>query len=454
MNEIVMPHDLDLEKTVLGSVIESIHVYNEIRDILTEDCFYLEFHKNVFRVYKEIESKGESPDVTLVTSCFLSKYPNANMMDIVSLTMHNTFVGLYSHVCRLMDLSARRKIISIGHQLLTKGQLEQEDVSDLATYANESLSNLYINTDNSISTINDAVKGVYSIIDQNKSGATSLTGSPTGFSTFDQKGGGLQKGNLIIIAGETSQGKTSFALSVINNTARFGTKVAIYSLEMSKEELAARMMSIESGVPANQILYAPLADYQFERLDKSINGLCNSCILFDDRSNSNIDTIINSIRSMKMKYDIDGVMIDYLQILNVNMKDSNKEQQMGDVSRRLKNLAKDLGIWIIALSQLSRNQQSSEPSLKRLRDSGQIAEAADIVALVYRPEVYNLRFPEPFFGYETSGYAMIDFAKGRNIGLLKILCRFDKETTHFIDVPIHEIPKSDIIQHTKTPVPF
>ena len=136
---------------------------------------------------------------------------------------------------------------------------------------------------------------------------------------------------------------------------------------------------------------------------------------------------------MKLKYGISGVVIDYLQILNVNMKGSTKEQQMADVARRLKNLAKELDVWIIALSQLNRDSQNPQPSLNRLRDSGQIAEAADVVILIYRPEVYGKQYPQPFRNAVTGGTAMLDVAKGRNIGLLKLICGFDMFTTHFYE---------------------
>ena len=150
---------------------------------------------------------------------------------------------------------------------------------------------------------------------------------------------------------------------------------------------------------------------------------------------------------MKIKHDIDGAVIDYLQILNVNMKGANKEQQMGDVARRLKNLAKDLDIWIIALSQLNRDNLNPVPTLARLRDSGQIAEAADVVILIYRPEVKDKPYPDEFKNVSTKGTAMIDIAKGRNIGLLKFICGFDASTTRFYDldcVPIGNM--SDSIQ--------
>lgn len=432
-NNSLLPHDLDIERVVLSTIITNRFAFNEVRDILDRDCFYLDFHQQVFSIIQEIESKGDEPDVVLVYTEYAKKYGSASASDIAELGTSQSNVNCYRHACILKDLHIRRVLINIGMQLQFRGYSQMEDVADISQYAHDEIKNLFSRTDSTISSITDAIKGVYVIVDRNKSGGNQLTGNPTGFNQLDKKSGGLQKTVLMIIAGETSQGKTSFALSIINNTVKTGAKVAIYSLEMNKEQLAARLMAQESGVPANQILYSPLADYQLETLDKSIRGLCNSTILFDDRSSSNIDTIINSIRSMVNKYQIDGVVIDYLQILNVNMKNANKEQQMADVARRLKNLAKDLNIWIIALSQLNRDQNNPQPTFNRLRDSGQIAEAADIVAFVYRPEVYgtNKSFPEPFCKYDPSGLAMIDMAKGRNIGIFKFLTKFNEETTCF-----------------------
>lgn len=449
------PNDIDLENIVLGTIISNASGYNEIRDIVNEDCFYNDFNKKLFQIFKEVELKGEQPDAVIIAQEYRKKYSELKVVELMKVCDYSSMTNLYSHTCRLNDLSTRRKFIDLGIYLQSKGQSERDDILDISSYAGQFLENIYSFSENNISSIKDAVKSVYKIVEDNKSSKTVLTGSPTGFQKIDKKTGGLQKSDLIIIAAETSQGKTSLALSILNNTVKHGTKVSVYSLEMKKEQLAARLMSMESGISSSQILYSPLDDWQFERLDKSINGLYNSSILFDDRSTSNIDAIINSIRAMVSKYQIDGVVIDYLQILSVNMKGSNKEQQMADVARRLKNLAKELDIWIIALSQLNRDSQNPVPSLNRLRDSGQIAEAADVVIFVYRPEIYLRSFPDPYKDKETEGYALIDVAKGRNIGLLKMLCKFDKETTHFIDVYESDIPtKSTSVIKQSNPLPF
>ena len=307
---------------------------------------------------------------------------------------------------------------------------------------------MFRQSSDNIYTLKDGLTRVHQQVNRNLSGQTSLTGTPTGFDQFDRRSGGLQKSDLIIIAAEQSMGKTSLLMSILRFAALSGTKSIIYSMEMRKEQIASRLASIESGVPANQIMYSQLTSSQLESFDKGLARLLHLPIYFDDNSTSNIDSIINSIRYMKRKYDIDGAAVDYLQILNVNMKGANKEQQMGDVARRLKNLAKELDIWIIALSQLNRDKDNPVPSIARLRDSGQIAEAADVVMLIYRPEVKGKPYPGEFSNVETKGTAMIDVAKGRNIGIMKFICKFDAPTTHFYD--LQDIPISANVE----PDPF
>lgn len=428
----IMPYDEDLEKLILGTIISNKFGYDEIRDIISLDSFYVPFHQNIYQIFKDIEKKGEEPHVVNIGREYHKKYGEIKLVEISNLGEIYSLSNIYSDCCELNNLSTRRKLLELGIYLQSKSSAGQDDVSDIISSVNDRLETLYKSSENSVFTIKEAIKGVYDIIDRNASNTNQLTGTPTGLTEFDKRAGGLQTSDLVIIAAETSQGKTSLALSIANHAAINGEPIAIYSLEMKKEQCAARLMAINSGIPANELLYSRISSQTFEQLDQSISSIYNSKIYFDDRSTSNIDLIINSIRSMVLKYKIKGVIIDYLQILNVNMKGANKEQQMADVARRLKNLAKDLDIWIIALSQLNRDNQNPVPNLNRLRDSGQIAEAADTVIFIYRPEIYNKPFPEPFEKYDTRGYAMIDVAKGRNIGIFKMLCQFQKETTHFI----------------------
>lgn len=429
----VQLRDEDSEKIVLGTIITERNALEEVRELLSKDSFYNPFHLQIYKAILQVASSGSRPDVVAVKNKLIANGVKFDLMEYMRIASNCTF-DLYQYAARLHDLAIRRKFWDIGQYLVSNSYSEAEDILDVSNSVSNELASLFKSSSTTISTINDGLESVYGMINDNLLGNRPLTGISTGFEKIDSKSGGLQKSDLIIIAGETSQGKTSFAVSIMRNAVSLGAKIAMYSMEMKKEQITARILSMESGVPANQIMYSRLTDSQIQAIDVGVGKMSGKGIYFDDRSTSNIDTIISSIRYMKLKFGIDGAIIDYLQILNVNMKGANKEQQMGDVARRLKNLAKELDIWIIALSQLNRDTMNPVPTLGRLRDSGQIAEAADVVILIYRPEVNNKSYPNDFSNVDTKGTAMIDIAKGRNIGLLRFICGFNAATTCFYNL--------------------
>jgi replicative DNA helicase len=358
---------------------------------------------------------------------------------------------LRQYACGIYDKHIRRKFFEVSRYLERNSYYEDSDIADVAEQANKMLADLFRDVQTGIITLSEAINRAHKQIEENSKGEKTVTGTPTGFSKIDRKTGGLQAGDLIIIAGDTSQGKTSFALSICKNAARCGEKIAFFSLEMTSVQLAARVMAMESGIPVSDILYRPFDAYRWEKLDGSVSRIYDLPIYIDERATSSIDRIISSIRHFVFKYGIKGAVVDYLQILSINMKGVNKEQQLGDVSRRLKNLAKDLNIWIIALSQLNRNGNSHVPSRDRIRDSGQIVEASDILWLVYRPEHYdrNGSYPEPLHNERIYGTAMIDLAKGRNAGTGRFLVGFDAPTTHF-----YELDEGQMLKKEKEDEPF
>jgi replicative DNA helicase len=435
----ILPCDINAEKVVLGTIMTERNALSDVCELLTPDVFYDPFHKEIYKAVLEISKRGDRPDVVMVLNELAKSGKAPDAFRLSEISSCYTY-DLYQHAALIHDKAKRREFVSIAMQLNNSALDESNDIVDVLTETEDRLKNLFAASGGNIHTINEAIKGVKEQINRNHSGSDRLTGTPTGFPQFDSKSGGLQKSDLIVIAADTSQGKTSLAVTIALSAAQHGSPVAMYSMEMKKEQIAARMMSVESGVPANTILYSKLTDEQFDSIDRGLARLYDKPVYFDDRSTSNIDTIIASIRSLKAKYGIDGAIVDYLQILNVNMKGANKEAQMGEVARRLKNLAKELDIWIMALSQLNRDPTNTAPSLTRLRDSGQIGEAADVVILIYRPEVYKRSFPEPFHNANTTNTALIDVAKGRNIGLLKFLCGFDKKTTKFYELDGNYIP--------------
>lgn len=437
----IMPHSVEVEESVLGTIIADANVLNDFRDLIVPDAFYITKNKEIYECILSISERGDHVDIITVFNECQKRQLDITAFDIAQLAQkYNIFFD--ERVSILLEKYQRRKIFEIGSLLTSNALSGVNDISDILTEAKDRMNGIFSGNRENVYTMKDAVEAVYDNIQKNFKGVGELTGDPTGFKKLDKRSGGLQTSDLIIVAADTSMGKTSFSIKLAMNC---GCPIAFYSMEMKKEQIAARMISIASGVPANEILFSKLDSGQIISIDKGAAKVVNYPVYFDDRSTSNIETILSSIRMMKIKYGIKGVIVDYLQILNVNMKGTNKEQQMGDVARRLKNIAKELDIWVIALSQLNRDLQNPVPSLGRLRDSGQIAEAADMVILIYRPEVYGKRYPEEFSNTDTQGTAMIDVAKGRNVGLMKFIVGFKKENTNFYDlddVPIYEVKEN------------
>lgn len=429
-----LPKHEEAERMVLASIMTEKNALAEVRELLPIEAFYFDNHRDIYKACINISDKGEMPDIVAVMNELPKLKSKVTPYELGQIAGNHTPFYMQDAAI-VFDKYKRRQFFEIGCFLETHCFSEEKDITEVFDEAKQKLDGIFTENDNTVFTMKDAIQGVYDNINRNLSGGGTLTGYPTGFREFDKRSGGLQTSDLIIVAADSSQGKTSLAIKLALNA---NCPIAFYSMEMKKEQIAARMISIETGVPANEILFSRLDGGRLSTIDKGIARLTDRLIYFDDKSTSNIESILASIRMMKVKYGIKGVIVDYLQILNVNMKGANKEQQMGDVARRLKNIAKDLDIFVIALSQLSRDRDNPEPSTSRLRDSGQINEAADVTLLIYRPEIYGKRYPEPFSNAETKNTALIKVDKGRNIGLLSFLVGFDAKTTNFHE--LDEIP--------------
>lgn len=429
-------NDLKAEQYVIGSLLVDPTAYTLVSQYLDEDCFYEPMCRDIWKAVDNMGKQGMPIDVISVSAELSKQKSNVTALDLMNISAQiASSAHVEYHAIRLQDLGRRRKLWVVGQQLSKVGLSEEILTADAHQEAIESIGGVFEKADG-VFTLNDAMNSLNEIMVKNATVGGVTTGTKTGMERFDEKGG-LQKSDLIIVAGETSQGKTSLALCITRHAIENGAKVAFYSMEMTKEQLTARLLSAKTNIPANNILYSgSLAPSEIRMIDDARGKLPGENLFFDDKSTSNIDSILLSIRMLKMQKDIDGAVVDYLQILNVNSRSTSfsREQAMGDAARRFKNLAKELNIWIIALSQLSRDSNCPEPNLNRLRDSGQIGEAADVVILVYRAEYYNRAYPAPFDNkddYPTDGTAMIDVAKGRNIGTFKFFMGFNKNTTNF-----------------------
>lgn len=429
-------NDPKAEQYVIGSLLVDPTAYTLVSQYIDEDCFYDPMCRDIWKAVDNMGKQGMPIDVISVSAELSKQKSNVTALDLMNISAQiASSAHVEYHAIRLQDLGRRRKLWVVGQQLSKVGLSEEILTADAHQEAIESIGGVFEKADG-VFTLDDAMNSLNEIMVKNATVGGVTTGTKTGMERFDEKGG-LQKSDLIIVAGETSQGKTSLALCMTRHAIENGAKVAFYSMEMTKEQLTARLLSAKTNIPANNILYSgSLAPSEIRMIDDARGKLPGENLFFDDKSTSNIDSILLSIRMLKMQKDIDGAVVDYLQILNVNSRSTSfsREQAMGDAARRFKNLAKELNIWIIALSQLSRDSNCPEPNLNRLRDSGQIGEAADVVILVYRAEYYNRAYPAPFDNkddYPTDGTAMIDVAKGRNIGTFKFFMGFNKNTTNF-----------------------
>jgi replicative DNA helicase len=432
------PQAIELEESVLGALMIEKEAYSIVSEFLKAECFYKNANQKIYSTIQSLAMNNEPIDMHTVTeqlrkNGFIDDVGGPYYITLLTVNVSST-AHLEYHARIVYQKFLSREMIRISNEVMCMAYDDKVDVDEIMSYATKNLTEVSNFNGGSILRMNEAIEQMIKNVEFNSQDKKISSGSLTGFSDFDKRSGGIQKSDLIIIAAESSQGKTSLALSIANNISISGDAIAIYSMEMRAIQLAARFTSFESKIPANEILYGKFDLMQFQVLDSSISRLINSKIYIDEKSTSNLDSIVSSIRGMVKNYGIKGAVVDYIQLVHVSDRGMNKEQQTALIARTFKNLAKDLDIWIIALSQLSRDNTNPVPSIKRLRDSGQIEEAADIVWLIYRPEqVGRNQFPEPYETHATEGMALNYIAKGRNIGTFNFMSRFDKKTTHFFE---------------------
>ena len=428
--------DIECEEAVLATLLSDVNAFDRLAEYLSVDCFCDSKHREVYKAIVSLQEAGEPVDLITVTTQLGKEGSEVTPFDVAQLSSKAVnFLNQSNYVQHLKELSIRRNLWFIGQELVNAGTTEAVPLDEVQNCFKEKFDSLFDLPNSNVSTMRQGIEELCSVINANYEGEIGKLITKTGFSKLDEVRG-LRNSDLVILAGDTSQGKTSFAQSLTLSAILQEKKVAFYSMEMTRLQLCARLISAVSGIPSNHITDQRLTDWEAEAFNKAVGTLPLDNLYFDDRSSSNVDMIISSIRTMTRKHGITGVVIDYLQILSVNgsSRQSTEEQQLGEIARRLKNLAKELDIFIVLLSQLNRDPNNPLPRRERLRGSGQIAEAADMVLLVYRPEVYGTQYPKPFDTVSTRGTAMIRVAKNRNGGLVDFICGFDSGLTKFFDM--------------------
>jgi replicative DNA helicase len=360
---------------------------------------------------------------------------------VTSLTNRVASAAHIEHHARIVTQKfIQRELIRISSEIVHDSYEDTTDVFELLDKAEQNLFNIADkNLRTSYNEINSLLSATIKEIDEARKHEDALTGCPSGFSTLDRLTGGWQKSDLIIVAARPSMGKTAFTLSLARNAAvDFKKGVAFFSLEMSAQQLVKRLISAETEIPAEKIIKGHLAEHEMVQLVKLSGRLGEAPIFIDDTPAINIFELRAKCRRLKMQHDIQLVVIDYLQLMTASDsgKGGNREQEISQISRSLKSIAKELNIPIIALSQLSRKVEdrggAKRPMLSDLRESGAIEQDADLVCFLYRPEYYGLDVDES--GLPTKGIAEVIIAKHRNGALENVRVRFVDKYIKFVDL--------------------
>ena len=439
----IPPEAVDLEEVVLGALMLEKEAVNAVIDILTPEVFYKEAHQLIFAAIKDLFTKSEPIDILTVTNHLKS----TNDLDAVGGAYYisqltNRVVSsanIEYHSRIILQKHIQRQLIQISSETIKDAYEDSADVFDLLDNAENKLfqiseNNLRRNYDQ----MPDLVKLAIEDIEKAKNSGSQLRGVPSGYTELDRITQGWQKSDLIILAARPSMGKTAFALNMARNAAvDFNKPIAFFSLEMSSVQLVTRLISSETSLTADKLRTGRLEEYEWQQLNTKVTPLINAKIFIDDTPQLSVFDLRAKCRRLKQQHDIQMIFIDYLQLMTAKTeKNGNREQEISNISRSLKSLAKELNIPVLALSQLSRSVEtrpgSKKPILSDLRESGAIEQDADMVLFIYRPEYYGLSEDEDHSS--TKGKAVVSIAKHRNGKLGDVELRFVGQYARFEDL--------------------
>ncbi|HMM11389.1 MAG TPA: replicative DNA helicase [Bacteroidales bacterium] len=438
----IPPQATDLEEVVLGAMMLEKEAVNTVIDILRPEVFYKDAHQRIYAAIQSLFSKLQAVDILTVTNelrlsgdlelvggpYFISQLTNR----VVSAA------NIEFHARIILQKYIQRELISISSDIIRDAYEDTTDVFDLLDKAESSLFNVSeINLRRSFSAMPELVQQAIREIEAARTNDATLRGVPSGYTDLDRITQGWQKSDLIILAARPSMGKTALALNLARNAAVLHKRpVAFFSLEMSSVQLVTRLISTEASIPADKLRSGKLEQHEWTQLVIKIAPLIDAKIFIDDTPQLSIFELRAKCRRLKQQHDIQMVFVDYLQLMTSGGENrGNREQEISNISRSLKALAKELDIPVLALSQLSRSVEnrpgSKKPILSDLRESGAIEQDADLVVFIYRPEYYGLAADTE--NNDTKGLAVINIAKHRNGKLGDVNLRFVSQFALFED---------------------
>jgi replicative DNA helicase len=420
----VPPNDLEAEVAVLGSMLLDPEAAGTVVSILKAEHFYKGPHSDVFRVLTELFDANRAIDVVLLREelqrrGILEKVGGTSFLSRIVASVPTAANA--EHYARIvLEAGLRRSVIQAANEVESEAYDGARGAGELIDFAESRFFDLDRRAESGEAIhIKDVLNETFARIDAMQGQAGRLTGVPTGFYDLDDMTSGLQPGELIVVAARPSMGKTSFCLNISEHAAvQEGRGVAIFSLEMSKQNLVQNMLCSRARVDAHRLRRGFLADDDWGRISQAVGKLSEAKIFVDDTPGLSPLLLRTKARRLKAQHDIGLIIIDYLQLMEVpqmsRSKDPNRQAEISYISRSLKGLARELSVPIIALSQLNRGVDSREdhvPRMSDLRESGAIEQDADVIAFLYRPEYYET---DPDKKAELAGQAQCIIGKQRN----------------------------------------
>jgi replicative DNA helicase len=440
------PQALDLEEAVLGALMLEKDALSAVIDILKPNVFYKDAHQKIFEAIQVLFTESSPVDILTVTSQ-LRKMGALEMVGgafyITELTNRvASAANIEFHARIISQKFIQRELIRISTDIINQSYEDTSDVFELLDYAEKNLFDIAQNNLRRDSRkMDDIVKESLKILESLKDKDDTLTGVPSGFTALDRMTNGWQKSDLVIIAARPAMGKTAFVLTCARNAAvQFNKPVVVFSLEMSSVQLTNRLIAGEAEIEQEKIRKGKLLDWEWHQLTSKIGALSEAPLILDDTPALNVFEFRAKCRRLKAQYDIQMIIIDYLQLMQGKADGKgggNREQEISSISRALKQVAKELNVPVIALSQLSRAVESrpggsKRPMLSDLRESGAIEQDADMVLFLYRPEYYGMDQDEN--GNSTAGIGEVIIAKHRNGETGTVPLRFIGKYVKFADL--------------------
>jgi replicative DNA helicase len=431
----VPPQNLDAEQSVLGGILLDNLSLNTVLELLVTDDFYSEAHRKIFKAIIELSDRNEPCDLITLSNILKDQKRieqiggTAYLASLVDSVSSAANIGYYAKIIK--EKSILRRLIGTATDILNKtydSGMDVDSVLDEAEHAIFEISENKIRP--SFYPMRDIIKDSFKTIERLYANKELITGVSTGFDKIDDMTSGLQKSDLIIIAGRPSMGKTAFALNIAQYASlELGIPVAVFSLEMSKEQLATRMLAAEARVDSQRLRKGFLGETDWPKLTTAAGRLSEAPIYIDDTPAITVIEMKAKSRRLKAEAGLGLIVLDYLQLMRGSAYKDSREQEISEISRSLKGLAKELSVPVIALSQLNRkveDRTSRRPQMADLRESGAIEQDADVIAFIYRDEVYNHSDDNP-----DKGIAEIIIGKQRNGPTGTVKLAFQEKYTRF-----------------------